>query len=169
MHRILAALVAFASMSLPAIAEETFVTIYKVSGNRITFSQTPSAGRGRGMRGNAAGAAPGQGRGRRGGFGMSSAAQPAAITIAIPATTKITAAMRERRTFEFRVGVELAGGLRHPIFTRMQKPLSARIVTQSNRITELNVISDDTDINQLNTDSSGQAVIAVRPKRPPSK
>lgn len=166
MHRILAGLVAFASMSLPAIAEETFVTIYKVSGNRITFSQTPSGGRGRGMRGNAA---AGQGRGRRGGFGMSSAPQPTAITIAIPAATKITAAMRERRTFEFRVGVELAGGLRHPIFSRMQKPLSARIVTQSNRITELNVISDDTDINQLNTDSSGQTVIAVRPKRPPSK
>ena len=77
--------------------------------------------------------------------------------------------MRERRTFEFRVGIELAGGMRHPVFARMQKPLSARIVFEGNRITELNVITDDTDINQRSTSSTGQTVIAVKPKRPPSK
>jgi hypothetical protein len=77
--------------------------------------------------------------------------------------------MRERRTFEFRLGIELAGGMRHPVFTRMQNPLSARIVTQGNRITQLNVITDDTDVNQRNTSATGQTVIAVKPKRPPSK
>ena len=90
-------------------------------------------------------------------------------TAIIPSDAKITAAMRERRTFEYRVGIELAGGMRHPVFTRMQKPLSARIVSAGNRITELNVITEDTDVNQRNTTSSGRTVIAIKPKRPPSK
>jgi hypothetical protein len=67
------------------------------------------------------------------------------------------------------VGIELAGGMRHPVFTQMQKPLTARIVIQGNRITELNVMTEDTDVNQRNTSSSGQTIIAIKPKRPPSK
>jgi hypothetical protein len=51
----------------------------------------------------------------------------------------------------------------------MQAPLSARIVTEGNRITEINVIIPETDINQSVTTASGEAVIAVRPKRPPTK
>ncbi len=92
---------------------------------------------------------------------------PAIVTV--PATVKITSAMRERRTFEFRVGAELPGGLRNPIFQNMTEPLSARIVTDGDRITEINVVTSQTDINQSNTDSSGQTVLAIRPKRPPMK
>jgi hypothetical protein len=91
------------------------------------------------------------------------------MILTIPPTTKITSAMRERRTSEFRVGAELAGGLKHRAFQEMQAPLVARIVTEGNRITEINVIIPETDINQSSTTASGQAVIAVRPKRPPMK
>ncbi|QDU38208.1 hypothetical protein Mal4_25330 [Maioricimonas rarisocia] len=77
--------------------------------------------------------------------------------------------MRERRTFEFRVGTELAGGLRHRVFREMQAGLPARIVTEGNRITEINVIIPETDINQSSATARGEAVIAVRPKRPPTK
>ena len=77
--------------------------------------------------------------------------------------------MRERRTFEFRAGAELSGGLRNRIFKEIKEPLSARVVTKGNVITEVNVITDQTDINQSNTDSSGRKVIAIRPKRPPMK
>ena len=111
--------------------------------------------------------APGQqgvGKGRRGGGAVE---QPTIVTI--PAAVKITSAMRERRTFEFRVGAELAGGLKHRVFQEMQAPLTARIVTDGNRITEINVIIPETDINQSGTTASGDAVIAVRPKRPPMK
>jgi hypothetical protein len=103
-------------------------------------------------------------RGRRGG---STSEQPVIVTV--PADAKITTAMRERRTFEFRVGAELAGGLRHRIFQDMKQPLAARIVTEGNRITEINVVTSQIDINQSHTDSSGRTVIAVRPKRPPAK
>jgi hypothetical protein len=87
----------------------------------------------------------------------------------VPADAKITTAMRERRTSEFRVGGELAGGLQHGIFREMKGPLPARIVTEGNRITEINVITPQIDINQSQTDASGQTVIAIRPKRPPVK
>lgn len=150
-----------------ARADEKFVTIQRVSGNQIAF--VPDAGgAGRGMRGGGAAMAPGQpglGKGRRGGGGA--AEQPTIVTL--PAAVKITSAMRERRTFEFRVGAELAGGLKHRVFQEMQAPLTARIVTDGNRITEINVIIPETDINQSNTTASGEAVIAVRPKRPPMK
>ena len=151
-----------------SVADETFVTIQRVSANQIAF--VPDAGgAGRGMQGGGGGAAmaPGQqglGKGRRGG---GAAVQPTIATV--PAAAKITSAMRERRTFEFRVGAELAGGLKHRVFQEMQAPLSARIVTEGNRITEINVIIPETDINQSNTTASGEAVIAVRPKRPPMK
>jgi hypothetical protein len=145
-----------------ARADEKFVTIQGVSGNQIAV--VPDAG-GAG-RGGAA-MAPGQqglGQGRRGG---GTAEQPTIVTI--PAAVKITSAMRERRTFEFRVGAELAGGLKHRVFQEMQAPLTARIVTDGNRITEINVIIPETDINQSGTTASGEAVIAIRPKRPPMK
>ena len=148
-------------------ADETFVTIQSVNGNQMAF--VPDAGgAGRGMRGGGGGAAmaPGQqgvAKGRRPG---GAAMQPTIVTV--PATVKITSAMRERRTSEFRVGAELAGGLKHRVFQDMQAPLSARLVTEGNRITEINVIIPETDINQSNTTASGEAVIAIRPKRPPT-
>lgn len=155
-------------LALPTLADadETFVSIQKVSGNQIAFVPD-TGGAGRGMLGGRAAAAPGQqglGRGRRGG---EAAVQPTIVIV--PAGVKITSSMRERRTQEFRAGAELAGGLKHRVFQEMQAPLSARIVTEGNRITEINVIIPETDINQSNTTASGEAVIAVRPKRPPMK
>jgi hypothetical protein len=119
------------------------------------------------MRGVGAATIPGQqgfGTRPRGG---AAAGQPTIVTI--PAATKITSAMRERRTFEFRAGAELAGGLKHRVFQEMKTPLSARIVSEGNQITEINVIISETDINQSTTTSGGEAIIAVRPKRPPMK
>lgn len=148
-------------------AEETFVSIQRVSGNQIAI--VPDAGgAGRGMRGGSGSdAAPSQsgfGRGRR---GAANGGQPTIVTV--PSGTKITSAMRERRTFEFQVGAELAGGLQHSVFQAMQAPLSARIVTEGDRITEINVIIPETDINQSGRTASGEAVIADRPQRPPMK
>lgn len=153
-------------LALPSLlrADETFVTIQRVSGNQLAVVADPGGG---GMRGGGAAAAPAQRGGGRRRRGADAAAQPAILTI--PADVKITSAMRERRTFEFRVGAELAGGLQHPVFLEMQSPLPARIVTEGNRITEINVIIPETDINQSSTTASGEAVIAVRPKRPPMK
>ena len=149
-------------------ADESFISIHAVSGNRIQIS--PASG-GRGMRGggqpnqdantNQTGPPGRRGRGRmQGGVQLTS--------VVIPATTKVTNAMRERRTFEFRVMGEIAGGLRNPIFRQMKQPLQARIVTRNKVITEINVVTGETDINQTAT-SNGQSVIAVKPKRPPMK
>lgn len=128
-------------------AEETFMTIHQVRGNQIAVVK--DAG----------------GAGRRG----EGAKANQATVLTVPVDAKITTAMRERRTFAFRVGGELAGGLQHGIFREMKGPLSARIVTEGNRITEINVVVPQSDINQSNTNASGHTVIAVRPKRPPVK
>jgi hypothetical protein len=141
-----------------SVAEETFVTIQQVHGNQIAVVKDA------GGQGRRAGGGAMAGRGRRGGTAASQA-----TVLTVPADAKITTAMRERRTFEFRVGGELAGGLKHRIFTEMKEPLLARIVTEGSSITEINVITPQIDINQSQTTSSGQTVIAVRPKRPPMK
>lgn len=142
-------------MSTFALAEETFVTIQKVSGNQMAIVKS-SGGRGGAMQGR-------RGRGRGGG----AAVQP--IVVAVPASAKITTAMRERRTFEFKVGAEVAGGLRNRIFQNMTAPLQARIVSEGGKILQVNVLTAETDINQSNATATGQTVIAVRPKRPPQK
>lgn len=148
-------------LALPSLlrAEETFVSIQRVSGNQIAVVIEAE-----GEDGGDNIPEPGIARGRRGARG---GGQTTIITV--PAGVKITSAMRERRTLEFRVGAELAGGLEHRVFQEMQTPLSARIVTDGNRITEINVVIPETDINQSGTTASGEAVIAVRPRRPPSK
>ncbi len=148
--------IALGASSLSATADEFFVTIYQVSGNQIAVVRSDAGGEGGDMRG---------GRGRRGGGTQ----QAETVVVTLPNDVKITTAMRERRTSEFRVGTEIAGGLKHSIFTEMQQPLQARIVSDGERITELNVITRETDINQTATSVSGDAVIAVRPKRPPTK
>lgn len=142
-------------LSEVGVAEETFVTIQQVRGNQIAVVKDSGGG---------GGGAAMAGRGRRGG----AAANPA-VVLTVPADAKITSAMRERRTFEFRVGAELAGGLKHRVFQEIQVPRAARIVTEGDRITEINVIISETDINQSSTTASGEAVIAVRPKRPPTR
>jgi hypothetical protein len=159
-------------LALPTLlhADETFVKIQRVSGNQVAVIPDAANDGGGGMRGGGrpgGGAVPGQqgfaGR-RRGG-----AATTQPTILAVSPATKITSAMRERRTFEFRVGAELAGGLKHRVFQEMNAPLSARIVSDGNQITEINVIIAETDINQSTATSSGEATIAVRPKRPPTK
>lgn len=137
-------------------AEEAFMTIQQVRGNQIAVVK--DAG-GAGRRGGGAAKA---------GRGAGAAANQITV-LTVPADAKITTAMRERRTFEFRVGGELAGGLQHGIFREMKGPLPARVVMEGNRITEINVITPQIDINQSQTDASGQTVIAIRPKRPPMK
>jgi hypothetical protein len=164
--------IAIVLLTLPEIAsaEENFVTIQKVSGNRMLVVKDDVGGggvRGKGTMGAAKGKGnwPARGPGARDG----SAASSKALTVTVPETAKITSAMRERRTFEFRVLGEIPGGLRSEVFQRMNEPLKARIVTENNRITEINVISGNNDINQSSISSSGQPVIAVKPKRPPMK
>jgi hypothetical protein len=144
-------------LALPTFlhADETFVKIQRVSGNQVAVVADAANDVGGAMRG---------GRRRRGGAVTT---QPTILTVS-PAT-KITSAMRERRTFEFRVGTELAGGLKHRLFHEMKAPLSARIVSEGNQIAEINVIFPETDINQSTTTASGETIIAVRPKRPPMK
>lgn len=160
-------LVIFLTLSSLLSADEVFVKIQRVSGNQVAVVKDSSAA-GRGMRGGDAGtSAPMQSRRGRGRRTETTSTQPTVITI--DRNVKITSAMRERRTFEFRVGAELAGGLRHRVFQNMRSPLSARIVTQGNRITEVNVLIPETDINQSGTTVGGQTVMAVRPKRPPTK
>ncbi len=124
--------------------------------------------RGRGMR-FGGGDGPGRGNGRAGLGQASSNTAGNTQQIVVPSNVKITAAMRERRTAEFRVISELPGGLQNPVFRNIRQPLQARIVTKAGRMLELNVITGDTDINQSGTDETGQTVIAIRPKRPPSK
>ncbi|MEM7475367.1 MAG: hypothetical protein AAF483_10280 [Planctomycetota bacterium] len=162
--------IALAIFSSPVMAdgEETFVTIHKVIGKQMLVTKDASGvggGRGRGMRGAGANA---QGRGRGRGF-RAGASTANAVTLTVPVPAKITSAMRERRTFEFRVLAELPGGLQHQVFRNMAKPLQARILTKNNAIVEVNVITGETDINQSSATSAGQTVIAVRPKRPPTK
>lgn len=162
--------VALLLLAMPTLAsgEETFVTIQKVSGDQMLVTIDASGaggGRGRGMR--AGGALPaGRGRGRGSRVGTTT---QNAIAVTVPASAKITSAMRERRTFEFRVLAELPGGLRHRTFGHMQNPLQARVVTSSGVITEVNVVTGVTDINQTSSVRAGQIVVAVRPKRPPMK
>ncbi|MEM1070288.1 MAG: hypothetical protein AAGI63_15395 [Planctomycetota bacterium] len=167
------------SVSGIANGEEVFVTIQRVTGNRLLIVKDTGIERGGmmqgGMRGGMMrgggfnGAGGRRGRGARISGTVNGSSANSAITVTIPSTAKITSAMRERRTFEFRVLNELPGGLRHNVFKSMRQPLKARIVTKDNVIMELNVITGETDINQSGNRASGESVIAVRPKRPPMK
>ena len=143
-------LLAFLQLTFLLIAEEKFVILLKVTSSKITVSESSG----------------GKGKGRRGGAGSSAKS----TTLSILSNAKITAAQKERRTGEFRVGVALSGGLRNPIFKDLGNGIAARIITDSKgKVIELNVVSDKTDINQSNSDSKGGSVIAVKPKRPPMK
>lgn len=142
-----------------AEAAETFVTITQVSGQKIIVTETA---RGRGAR---------RGRGGRGGFGRGGrGARSTEKAVIVPTTAKITAASRERRTGKFRVGVELSGGFRNKVFRELGNGIQARIVTEGRRITQINVFTNQPDINQALVDpEDGTKIIAVRPKRPPQK
>lgn len=176
------ALVLACITSVSVLADETFVSIHSISSNLIYVEKDSSnGGRGRGMRGtgdanqgktnpsagmermkSSIGDGPGQ---RRRGMASTSSR----LMVRVPTGAKITGAMRERRTFEFRVLGELPGGLRNAVFQNLKVPLKARIVTKDGRVTEINVVTESIDINQAATSTSGETIIAVKPKRPPSK
>ena len=133
--------------------EETFVLIHEVSGQRMSISQATQPSGSSRSRGR---------RGRRGGESTTP------VSIAVSRTTLVTSAMREQRTLEFRVGMELPKGLRHSVFRRIAQPLEARIVSRDDRVVEINVITLATDINHANRDlATGDFIVAVKPKRPP--
>lgn len=153
------------------LAEESFVTIYEIDLKDRQIVISKPSGRGPAERTGADstnGGRPIRGqRGRRGGapgIGMRR------TTLPVAATVKITSAQRERRTGEFRVGVELSGGLKNRVFREIRDGLPARIVIERDRVTQINVMTAETDINQSNTNpATGATVIAIRPKRPPQK
>ena len=131
-----------------------FVSIQKAEGSTITVVQDAQQGRG-GRRGGGGAGGQNPGRGRRGG----AVAQPK-MEYQVAQNVKVTGAMRERRTQELLVGVELSGGLRNPIFQKMQQPLSARLLFTRNQATEINVITPGGDINQTVSSSDGVPDIA---------
>lgn len=157
---------------------ERFVRIMAVKGNRMTVSESAQ---GRGMRGQTDGSSPGRsGRrrairggmqnsfpgnksgGRRGRGRFGAGQQPSdnqRLTISVGDEARITFALQERRTNEFRVGTDINGRLQNVIFKNLPaQGLPARIVSQGSRLLEVNIIQDnDTSTND----------IAVKPKRPP--
>lgn len=127
----------------PLRAEEFIASITKVENGCVTFARASDGGMAKG-KGKAKGAARGGGP---------------ATTLAVVPGALITSASTERRTQEFRKGVELGGGLANPVFRNPQGGLRARLVTSGNQITEINVFIAEPETPP----------IAVRPKRPPSK
>ena len=127
MQRLAIALTIIFAPAATVRSEERFITIQQVVGNRIAFVECDK--RATCTVGACKAATWGKVKvceaGECGAGAVESedfeteplATTPQTITAIIPADAKITAAMRERRTFEFRVGIELAGGMRHPVFT----------------------------------------------------
>jgi len=120
-------------------------TITGIFNGEVIFAKSSSGG-GRG----------GKGKGRRG--GGNEAAYPVANSL------MVTTGTIARRTSAFQPGMELGGGLDHPIFDELEDGgrVRARVVIdeEENRITEINVIVADATMEEG---------IAVRPKRPPMK
>lgn len=124
-------------------AGDAFVIITGVNGNAVSFTDDGGGG--------------GRGRGFGGGRGGRSASE---TTLEVAPNARITTATVAPRTREFRVGIELGGGIENDLFNDLDGGRKARIVTDGDRITEINVIVEDTTMAEP---------IAVRPKRPPSK
>lgn len=95
------------------------------------------------------------GKGKRGKKGRS-----AFESMPLAENVKVTAAKYKRKTQKFQVGISLAGGLKHDVFRNRSGSVTARIVTADQQVVEINVILNDADAT---------TVIAVRPKRPPTK
>jgi hypothetical protein len=134
--------VSFAGVT-PLRAEEFIASITRVEGGRVTFARVSDSGMAKGK---------GKGKGAARGGGL-------ATTLAVAPGALITSASTERRTQEFRKGVELGGGLANPVFRNLQGGLRARLVTSGNQLTEINVFIAESETPP----------IAIRPKRPPSK
>lgn len=151
--------------------QEKFVRLIAVRGNQITVVESS----GRGRRGSASGqggmsgtgmSRRGQGQSRRRGrFGLQSNASngnsQAKSVLTVDRKVRLTFAIQERRTNEFRVGADINGRLKNDIFRRIStNGLSARVVIQGSRLMEVNII-------QANDTSNDE--IAVKPKRPPRR
>lgn len=136
----IAALLVFIATSGLARAEELLATLKKVEGGKVTFSKQTDGGMGKGK-----------------GRGMQAGGQTA--TLGVVADLQVTSASISRRTQAFQKGADLGGGLANPVFKNLGDGLKARIITDGTRITAINVVMPE----------SNSEVIAVRPKRPPSK
>ncbi|MEM7781972.1 MAG: hypothetical protein AAF623_01240 [Planctomycetota bacterium] len=160
------------------------VRIMAVKGNRMTVVESAGgrgrgpamqglsdnnsngrSGRRRGMRGgsvqdNQSGNGTGRRRGR-GRFGTQADRTSAkeGFTITVGEDVRVTYALQERRTNEFRVGADINGRLKNDIFKKIPaQGLTARIISDGTRLIEVNMIQE----NDTSTDD-----IAVKPKRPP--
>jgi len=124
-----------------------FATITAVQGDEVTFSKSESGGGKGGMKGK--------------GKGGGSASGGSATTLRASDKLVVTSATFAQRTSDLLVGIELAGGLKNPLFESGEGGgVKARIVLDGETITEINVIV---------AEEANDAPIAVKPKRPPSK
>ena len=119
-----------------AAADEFFATVQKIEDGKVTFAKK-EVGKG----------AKGKG-GKKGG---SMTTMPAKSDIYVTTATYV------RRTADFRIGIPLGGGLKNSAMKSLQPGALARIVTEGDRIVEMNVVLDDSD---------GTTIVAVPPKRP---
>jgi hypothetical protein len=130
-----------------------FATITEVRGDAVTFSKSESGGAAMGGKGGMKGKGKGGG-GTSGGGGSTT-------TLRASDKVVVTSATFAQRTHDLLVGIELAGGLKNPLFESGDRGgVKARIVLDGETITEINVIV---------AEEANDAPIAVKPKRPPSK
>ncbi len=98
-------------------------------------------------------------RGRRGAGG----GEEESVRISCGEALAVISGSRERRTGDFLAGPELPGGLNHPLLAGVGKGSSARrarLVLKNREVIEIAILVEDRDL---------EGVIAVRPKRPPSR
>lgn len=126
----------------PEKSEVLFVTIYEIGNGSIIVVKSPTGtGRSGGRRG----------RGRRGGQRM---------TLPVASDVQATTANYRRKTRQFRIGAPLGGGLKNKVIRSLEPRALARIVVVKGQVVEMNVVVDSSDAT---------TVIAIRPKRPPTK
>ena len=117
-----------------AAADEFYATVQKIENGKVTFAKKEV---GKGTKG-----------GKKGGT---------MTTVPTASDIYVTTATYVRRTADFRIGIPLGGGLKNSAIKTLQPGSLARIVTDGDRIVEMNVVIDDSD---------GTTIVAIPPKRP---
>lgn len=128
--------------SAPTEDGELMVTIQRIDNASITVTKAQMGG------GRTGGGR--RGRGRRG----------ETITLSVAGNVRVTTATWRRKTRDFRIGAPLGGGLKNKVLRDLSSRALARVVLEAGRVVEINVVVDSSDAT---------TVIAVRPKRPPTK
>lgn len=148
------------------VAAEMMVTVQRIAGNAVYFVKNDSGTDGSssgGMRagnGRKGGSGSGGGKGRGRGKGRFGGSSSNATGLYLAPNVRVTHASYSRRTQEFSVGQDIAGGVRNSLIRQVPAGTMARLVSSGTRVIELNIVTDDMTIaNQ----------IAVKPKRPPIK